>query len=286
MLQPTPPQSGRTTPGQRCKTRCWIAGQQATLSRDLYEGLRAWPMWSTLGWQDIRQRYRRSVLGPVWITLSMAIFIVTLGVIYSRVFHMDLKDYLPFLCVGFIVWGVISSSANECCTAFTASSGIIKQSKVAFSIHVLRVVWRNFIVFIHTIIIFIPIAFIFGIKPNLATLLVVPGLLLLYLNSVWLGLVVAILSARFYDVPQIVANLLQVGFFSSPIIWQANSLGDSTLIADVNPIYHLVELVRAPLLGQQPDSLSWIIVAGVIVAGFILATALFRRASQRIVYWI
>jgi len=286
MLQPTPPQSSRATPGRRRKIHCWTAGQESTLRSDLYEGLQAWPMWSTLGWQDIRQRYRRSVLGPIWITLSTAIFIGALGMIYSRVFHMDLKDYLPFLCVGLIVWGFISSSVSECCAAFTASSGIIKQSKIAFSIHVLRAVWRNFIVFTHTFVIFIPIAFIFGIKPNLATLLAVPGLVLLFLNSIWLGLVVAILSARFYDVPQIVANLLQVGFFSSPIMWQANSLGDSTLMADLNPIYHLVELVRAPILGQQPDSMSWIIVAGVIAAGFVLATELFRRTSQRIVYWI
>src|SRR5262249_26520976 len=149
-----------------------------------------------------------------------------------------------------------------------------------------RVIWRNFIVFTHTFVIFIPIAFIFGIEPNLATLLAVPGLLLLYLNSIWLGLVIAILSARFYDVPQIVATLLQVAFFSSPIMWQANSLGDSTLIADLNPIYHLVELVRAPILGQQPESMSWIVAAGVIAAGFLLARGLFRRASQRIVYWI
>jgi len=286
MLQPTPPQFSRATPGQRQKIHCWTAGQEATLRGDLYEGLRAWPMWSTLGWQDIRQRYRRSVLGPIWITLSTAIFIGALGMIYSRVFHMDLKDYLPFLCVGLIVWGFISSGLNECCAAFTGSSGIIKQSKVAFSIHILRVAWRNLIVLAHTFVIFIPIAFIFGIKPNLATLLAVPGLLLLYLNSIWLGLVVAILSARFYDVPQIVANLLQVGFFSSPIMWQANSLGDSTLLADLNPVYHLVELVRAPILGQQPDSMSWIIVAGVIAAGFALAGELFRRTSQRIVYWI
>jgi lipopolysaccharide transport system permease protein len=200
MSQSTPPQAGRATLGDSRTTQYWVAGQRETLGHDLYEGLRAWPMWSTLGWQDIRQRYRRSVLGPIWITLSMGILVGTLGVIYGRVFNTELKDYLPFLCLGFIVWGFISSSANECCTAFTASAGIIKQSKGAFSIHVLRVVWRNFIVFAHTFVIFVPVAIIFGVKPYPAMLLALPGLMLLFLNSIWLGLVIAILSTRFYDV--------------------------------------------------------------------------------------
>jgi lipopolysaccharide transport system permease protein len=286
MLQATLPQASRATPGESRATHHWVAGERETLGRDLYEGLLAWPMWSTLGWQDIRHRYRRSVLGPVWITLSMAILVGVLGVIYGRVFHTELKEYLPFLCVGLIVWGFISSSATECCTAFTASAGIIKQSKVAFSIHVLRVVWRNFIVFAHTFVIFVPVAVIFGIKPHPATLLVLPALVLLYLNSIWLGLVIAILSTRFYDVPQIVANLLQVAFFSTPIIWQARSLGDSPLIAEVNPLYHLIELVRAPLLGQPPEPLSWIVTVVVIAVGSVAAMALFRRVSHRIVYWI
>jgi ABC-type polysaccharide/polyol phosphate export permease len=278
--------AGRVPLGDSQTTHHWVAGERETLGFDLYQGLLAWPMWSTLGWQDIRQRYRRSVLGPVWITLSMAILVGTLGVIYGRVFHTELEEYLPFLCLGFIIWGFISSSANESCTAFTASAGIIKQSKGAFSIHVLRVVWRNFIVFAHTFVIFVPVAIIFGVKAHPVMLLALPGLALVYLNSVWLGLVVAILSTRFYDVPQIVANLLQVAFFSTPIIWQAKALGDAPLIAEVNPIYHLIEVVRAPLLGRPPEMLSWIVAVGVIVLGFIAAMTLFRRVSLRIVYWI
>jgi ABC-type polysaccharide/polyol phosphate export permease len=286
MSQSTPRGAGRTSLGDDRTTHHWVAGARETLGHDLYLGLRAWPMWSTLGWQDIRQRYRRSVLGPIWITLSMAILVGTLGVIYGRVFHTELEEYLPFLCLGFIIWGFVSSCANESCTAFTASAGIIKQSKGAFSIHVLRVVWRNFIVFAHTFVIFVPVAIIFRVKADPVMLLALPGLALVYLNSVWLGLVVAILSTRFYDVPQIVTNLLQVVFFSTPIIWQAKALGDAPLIAEVNPIYHLIEVVRAPLLGRQPEMLSWIVAVGVVALGFVAAMALFRRVSLRIVYWI
>ena len=172
------------------------------------------------------------------------------------------------------------------CTIFIESAGVIKQAKVPFSTHVLRVVWRNFIVFLHTLIIFVPVALMSGIEPHLTTLLALPGLLFLYLNSIWVGLVLAMLGTRFRDVPLIVANLLQVAFFSTPIIWEAHTLGDHPLIAELNPLYHLIELVRAPLLGQQPEPVSWLVAAAVIAFGSIAAMVLFRRVSQRIVYWL
>jgi ABC-type polysaccharide/polyol phosphate export permease len=248
--------------------------------------VREWPMWSTLGWHDIRQRYRRSVLGPLWITLSMAIMVGTLGLIYSRVFHARLDEYLPFLCAGFVIWGFMSSSTTECCAILLESSGIIKQIRVPFSLHVLRVVWRNLIVLAHTFMIYVPVAVIFGIHLNSAILLVIPGICILFLNAVWAGIVVGILSARFQDVRQIVANLLQVAFFVTPIIWQASSFGEHTLMVELNPLHHIIELVRAPLLGQYPEPQSWIAALAWTVAGWAAAALLFRRVSQRIVYWL
>jgi ABC-2 type transport system permease protein/lipopolysaccharide transport system permease protein len=264
----------------------WIAGQPDTLGSDLCDGFCAWPMWSSLGWDDIRRRYRRSVLGPLWITASMGILVGALGIIYSRVFHTDIKTYLPFLCVGFVIWGFISSSVSECCLAFIESASIIKQAKIPFSIHILRVIWRNFIVCLHTFIIFVPVAILFGIEPHFTTLLALPGLLFVCLNCIWVGLVVAILSTRFRDVPLIVANVLQVAFFCTPIMWEPSALGVHPLMAEINPLYHLIELVRAPLLGQRPEPQSWLIAAAMIAIGSITAIALFRRVSQRIVYWL
>jgi ABC-type polysaccharide/polyol phosphate export permease len=274
------------TSGQAIGRQRRVGGETDTLIADLYDGIRSWPMWINIGTNDIRQRYRRSVLGPLWITLSMAILVGTLGIIYSKVFNTNIDTYLPFLCLGFVIWGFISSTINECCLAFHESQGIIKQIKVPFSIHVLRVVWRNFIVFLHTIIIFIPIALIFGIALKPVTLLAVPGFALLYLNGLWIGMIVALLSSRFHDVPLIVGNLVQITFFATPILWRAESLGDKWLIADVNPMHHLIELVRAPLLGKAPEIWSWLVAIALLVVGLAAAVLLFRRVSRRIVYWL
>jgi ABC-type polysaccharide/polyol phosphate export permease len=278
----TPPRSASISPTARRR----IGGQRDTLASDFIRALRMRRVWLTLGVNDIRQRYRRSVLGPLWITLSMAVLVATLGVIYSQVFHTEIRTYLPFLCLGFVIWGFFATAVSECCKTFQENAGIILQLEMPYSVYILRTVWRNFVVFLHTIIIFIPVALLFGVPLRPGVVLALPGMLLLLVNTVWIGLVVAIFSTRFRDVPLIVANILQILFFSTPIIWHVSGIGQATLLADLNPMYHLIELVRAPLLGEQATTTSWLAAAGLLGAGSIAAILLFRRVSRRIVYWL
>jgi len=257
-----------------------------TISQEVAAGFRAWPVWIIMGWDDIRQRYRRSVIGPFWITLSMGIFIMILGVIYSRLFHTELQSYLPYLTVGFVVWGFMSAAANDSCIAFIDANRIIKQIKLPYSVYILRVVWRNFIIFLHTIVIYIPMAIIFKIEPNLTTLYAIPGLIMVCVNLIWLTTVVAILSTRYRDIQPIVGTVIQLGMFATPIMWTVSSLGNDKFVAEINPVYHLIEIIRAPLLGVAPEPLSWLVACGLAVVGSALAVALMVRASRRIVFWL
>jgi ABC-type polysaccharide/polyol phosphate export permease len=150
----------------------------ADIDRDLLSAVRKSSLWTALGWNDIRQRYRRSVLGPFWITLSMAVFITVLGVIYSNIFKIELRTYLPYLTLGYIIWGFVSTTTSESSIAFQESERIIRQIRLPYSIFILRVVWRNFIVFLHTIVIFVPVAMFYDVRPGLVGLLALPGLAL------------------------------------------------------------------------------------------------------------
>ena len=263
-----------------------LRNQDDVISRDLLKGIQASHLWGMLGWDDIRQRYRRSVIGPFWITLSMGLFILLLGIIYARLFNMDIATYLPFLSVGFIVWGFISSTTTESCLAFHEGERIIKQIKLPYTIYVMRVVWRNFIVFLHTIVILIPVAIIFSVKPGLVSLLALPGLVLILINQIWLTFVLAILGTRYRDIIPIVATAVQIMMFATPIMWPVSALGEAAVIADINPLYHLIELVRAPMLGKSPQVLSWLVSIAMAIAGSMLAIALLARASRRLVFWI
>jgi lipopolysaccharide transport system permease protein len=254
--------------------------------RDLLSALKAWPLWTMLGWNDIRQRYRRSTLGPFWITLSMAVFIGVLGLIYSRIFHVNVEVYLPFLTAGYVTWGFISQVINESCMAFQENERIIKQIRLPYGLYVLRTVWRNFIVFLHTIAIFVPVALLFQVPAGFADFLVIPGVILLLANLSWIGLMLAILATRYRDMQQMVVTVTQILMFATPIMWQASQLGGSYWIAEINPLYHFIELVRAPLLGNEPSLLSWSVAITALVVGWSLALILLNRAANRVVFWV
>lgn len=253
---------------------------------DIYLGARAREIWTIMGWNDIRQRYRRSVIGPFWITLNTAVLIAGLGFIYSHIFRIELGTYLPYLALGFIMWGFISTSTIESCTAFLECETIIKQVRIPFSVFVLRGIWRNVIVLLHTLVLFVPISIVFDIKPSFVTLLAVPGIVLVVINQVWVATILATLSARFRDVPQMVSAILQVAVFATPVMWPVSALGDRTIIADINPLHHFIDIVRAPLVGQAPATLSWLVAVGLNLVNMVIAMYVMRRAAKRLVYWL
>jgi ABC-type polysaccharide/polyol phosphate export permease len=226
------------------------------------------------------------VLGPFWITLSMSILITALGFIYSRIFNIEIATYLPYLALGFIVWGFIATTTTEATGAFYENERIVRQIKLPTSLYLMRTTWRNVIVFLHTIILFVPISLIFGLWPKPVAFLVIPGLLLLLINQLWFGIVVAVLSTRFRDVPLLIATALQIATFATPIMWPVAALGDQKYIADINPLYHLIEIVRAPLLGHYPAVMSWVVTVLMAVFGTLAAGWLVNRAARRVVFWL
>lgn len=254
---------------------------------DIAGALHNWRLWGFVGWNDIRQRYRRSTFGPFWLTISLAVMVFAIGTLYSQIMHVDIQTYLPFFCVSILSWTFIATSLNECCNAYIAAEGLIKQIALPYSVHVLRVIWRNFIVFLHHLMIYVLVAFLFQVPVGFSLLLLIPGVALLLLNLLWVGLVIAMICARFRDVPQIVMNVLQVMIFFTPILWQPTHLeGNMQLLIHLNPFYHLIELLRAPMLGYYADNRTWLVGIGMMLLGYGFTILLYRRYRQRISYWV
>jgi len=256
--------------------------------RDVVASMDGCRLAGVLGWQDIRQRYRRSSLGPFWLTISMGVLIGALGLVFGALFAMETKEFIPFLSLGLILWSLVTVTINEGCTAFTDSEALIKQISLPLFIHILRVLWRNVIIFAHNLIIFPVVLLFFGIPLRISALLVFPGLVLLLLNLSWISLLMGTLCARFRDIPQIVSNLLQVTFYLTPIIWMPKLLPERAghLMLDVNPFFHLIEIVRAPLLGMRPSVMNWVVALSLAVAGWGVTLIFYGRFRSRIAYWL
>ena len=255
---------------------------------DIIESFSKWRVAFIFGWQDIAQRYRRSRLGAFWLTLSMLVFIGAIGSVFGALFRASMAEFLPYLCASIITWNFLSTTLNEGCNTFVGSQGIILQVRMPLFMHVIRMMWRNMIILAHNIIIFPLVVLVVGGSIEWTAILAIPGLVLLCLNLSWMSLGFALICTRFRDMTQVVANLLQVMFYFTPVMWMTKTLPDhvSSLMYQLNPLYHLIQLIRAPLLGQNPDALSWIVALGTAVAGWAWALVFFGKYRWRVAYWI
>jgi lipopolysaccharide transport system permease protein len=256
--------------------------------QDIGGALRKFHLASTMARQEISTRYKRSRIGAFWITIGMAISIACIGLVFGRIFQIPLRDFLPYFAIGTIIWGLVSNCLNEGCGAFVSSSGIILQVRMPLFVHILRLLIKDSIVFAHNFVI-VPLVFLFFLRPvGVESLLAIPGLVLLVANLAWMALILATLCARFRDVAQIVQNAVGVLFFMTPIMWKPALLSGQggQLLLEFNPFYHLVNIVRAPLLGHFPDPMNWMVACGMAVVGWMAAILFFGRFRNRIAYWL
>ena len=264
---------------------------QSTISNaitDIVASLARYNLVGMLGWQDVLQRYRRSVLGPFWLTISMGVMIGTIGIVFSQIFKADIEEFIPFLALGIIIWTFALSLITEGCAGFIAAEGIIKQLPIPLFVHILRLVWRNVLILGHNLVIFPLVLLVVGKPLTWVALLSIPGFLLLLFNLVWVALVLSILCARYRDMPQIVGSVLQVFFYLTPIMWMPSMIPEraSLFLLDLNPFYHLLEIVRAPFLGQVPSSLNWGVSLSLGVIGWAVALMFYGKYKRRIAYWL
>jgi lipopolysaccharide transport system permease protein len=253
---------------------------------DLRDGLSQWRLALALARLDLRNRYRGSVLGPLWMSLSTLIMLIGLGLLYGALFKFKLSNYLPHLAVSLIVWQWMAGFINDSCATLTSADGVIRQMRLPYTLHALRVAFRNTLVAAHSLPL-IPIVFlIFGQVPGPEALLAIPGLVLIGINMLAGGLLLGMVCARFRDIPPIVANVVQLAFFVSPILWKPELLGDAMVWMAFNPFYALLETVRGPLLEGGGPPLAWLAAIFYTTLHVVLAGFLFARFRSRIAFWV
>ncbi|MFC7618558.1 ABC transporter permease [Actinokineospora soli] len=278
---------------------------------DIRKGFGQRELWAYLGWQDIKQRYRRSVIGPLWITLSMAVTAAGLGLLYSQLFETPIGTFLPYLTVGFIVWNFMLGCMVEGSDTFISNEGLIKHLPAPLTVYALRTVWRLVLMFAHNLLVYAVVLVIFfgdlstdgyiltkggTPQPGLDWTIItaIPAFVLIAVNGTWVALLFGIISTRYRDIPQVVNALTQLLFFLTPIVWPVDELtrrfketgGWQMLVAELNPLYHFVQIIRAPLIGSEQSWHHWAVVLGITVVGWALALLAMRNYRARVSYWV
>jgi len=232
-------------------------------------------------------RYRGSILGPLWITLSMGFMVLGIGVLYGELFRVPVQTFIPFVAVGIVFFGTVTTTINEGCDTFVQAAGMLSQTSLPMLTFVWRTVIRNLIFLGHHLVIVLAVLVYFGYWQRANYPVAVLGLALLVANISWISLLVAIISARFRDIPQIVQSITQAAAIMTPVFWLPDRIPERYhLILDANPFYHLLQAVRAPLLGVGVAPHTFLFLAGMAVAGWVLTFSLFANTRRRIVHYL
>lgn len=254
--------------------------------KDLISTLQAYKLWLFLGRSDIKIRYRGSILGPLWITITMMIFIGALSLVYSRIFKQPIAEYIPFLTTGILIWNYISSIITDSTDTFTSSKEFIVGMRLPYFMYILRMIWRNILVFLHNLIVYVLVVIFFKMPINGYLLLAIPGFILVTVNLAAISVIISLLGTRFRDLPPIIGAMITVAFFVSPVTWKASLVGVNSLIIKVNPISYFLDLIRTPLLGQVPQlsSVFYCLIFTIITS--MIAFYIFSHNFRKIPFWL
>lgn len=255
--------------------------------RDFINGITNYKFWLTMSIAEIRRRYKRTLIGPFWASLSLGIFILCIGSMLNLIWHTSAKEFLPYFCSGYIAWVLIQSIIAEACNNFTGVTGYIRQVPLPFTIYSCMLSCRNIIVFFHHLVIFLLVIGYARIGLNLNVLLLIPALALVFFTGTWVGILLGMVCARYRDIQQIILSVLQLGMYATPIMWQIEQLGGKALWATyLNPLYHFVSIIRQPLLGQAPSALNWQFTIIFSAIGAAITLLLFAKNYRKIIFWI
>lgn len=242
--------------------------------------------WTRLGWFDILSRYRQTTLGPLWIVLLTFIIVIALSVVYGSLFAIPLKDFLPYVAIGLIFWGWISSIFLEAASCFQASKFLLLNHKIEPHFVLIRVFVRNTIILFHNLIVVLFVLAFYDKTPTLVALLTLPAFLLNSFLLYAISTLIALACSRFKDLVQALTALMNVGLLITPVIWSPDILSDRAYVAYLNPFTHMIALIREPLLGRIPSTESWIVVTLLLCLFGGLSAFFMKKNRYQFLFWI
>lgn len=245
----------------------------------------------------------------------MAVTALALGLVNSALFGSSIATLLPSITTGLIVWTFINGCIVEGAGTFIDNEGLIKQLPAPVTVHALRTVWRQALYFAHNMVVYVLVVLIFFgslshpyhvtdspgalLHPGLSwsILLAVPAFLVILLNGAWVVLVFGITATRFRDIPPIIQSFITMLFYATPIMWSMDQVakvqhekGEAGAVAisilKLNPVYHFVEIIRAPLIGQAQSWTHWLVAGTITILGWALALFVLRNYRARVAYWV
>lgn len=238
-----------------------------------------------LGWIQVKLKYNRSLLGPIWITISTLVLIGGMSLVNLSLFRVEIGEVMPWIAIGITCWGYISTVIEDSLKIFE-DQRLLNIAITPFEVTAINVS-KNFIIFFHNLFILIVVVIIFKLPVTFNYFYLIYGCFILIINSFSFTIIFGILCLRFRDFVLIIKNLLFLLFLMTPIFWIPNTLNNNRIIlADYNPLYQIIQTIRDPLLGEQLSSLCLIYTLIFTSLFLLVAILVYKKNYKKLVFWI
>ena len=257
--------------------------------RDLKESLSRPEFWMYASWLAIITRYRRTRLGLIWIVVPTAVFVVAIGQVYSTVMGHDPEFYLPYLAVGYLLFRFMTQCLSESGSILRAHKSFIMDGRVRMTDYVLRSIAKAFFYFVCGFVVVIAAVAWSPMTSLVSLLTILVTFPLVVLNSFWLSSCMSMIGARYVDSSEMITTLMRFGMLLTPILWVGDRFPPGTWgwwAVHLNPAYHLIAVVRNPILGEPVPAGSLLFVAIMTVLGWWLTSVMYRRYARFVPLWI
>jgi lipopolysaccharide transport system permease protein len=236
---------------------------------------------------NLKTRYARTSLGPLWETFATSIFIFFAGFLWSKIFKMDVANFLPHLFAGMVIWKFYAQVITTSSTSYLDNAALIKYIKHEYVVHNLKGVFRDFLIFIHNLpICLLVIIYFNGLNYNF--LYIFLSLPIILISSFCISYIMSLVCLRYRDLYYLTQSLIQLVFFFTPILWKPDQLNSKAIMFVVNPniIYHYIEIIRGPLMGYRPTILNYSATLLFMIFLIFFANFLYKKYNSRIPYWL
>lgn len=235
---------------------------------------------------DLRSKYKRTILGPFWVVLGLAAGSIGLGFLWSVLWNVPTAEMLPRITVGFLVWILISSTIVEGSNSLISQEVLIKNIKLPFSFFPLLSLCRQVINFVHSLLIIIVLYLFFPLENYGNIIWFFPALIITLINMFLLTFLLAVLSSRFRDIQPLIAAIMPMLFFLSPVLFRIQQTESISWLMWLNPLTYVISILRDPLLGQKPEMIFFVVMSAFTVVLYIFLAILIKKKINNIVYWV
>ena len=222
-------------------------------AQDILRSVFSWRIWGSIALDDVVGRYRRTILGPVWLVLGQFAFIIGVYFLHRSLMGGAQQNYLTYLAASLALWGLIAGFITDGAQALVRSKGFVEAYPLPMGVYVMRSAAGGFITFAHMITAFFAISLVMRDPLEITILAWIPALALYLVFGVGAGLLLAPLSARYRDLGPALTAAMSLLFVLTPVFWAPNDIQEASPFLQLNPFYHMLEVGRAPLLGEWGD---------------------------------